>query len=122
MAVAATDNPAIVAPVNETNHIIFLPFNDEAALTACFKEHGDEIAAVIIEGIQGVGGIVPANISFLQLIRNLCNQYGSVYIADSVQCGYGRTGQFFAHDIAEVNADIYSMARGWAMAFQLEAF
>lgn len=119
LAVAATDNPAIVAPVNETNHIIFLPFNDEAALTACFKEHGDEIAAVIIEGIQGVGGIVPANISFLQLIRNLCNQYGSVYIADSVQCGYGRTGQFFAHDIAEVNADIYSMAKGMGNGFPI---
>lgn len=119
LAVAATDNPAIVAPVNETNHIIFLPFNDEAALTACFKEHGNEIAAVIIEGIQGVGGIVPANISFLQLIRNLCNQYGSVYIADSVQCGYGRTGQFFAHDIAEVNADIYSMAKGMGNGFPI---
>lgn len=119
LAVAATDNPAIVAPVNETNHIIFLPFNDEAALTACFTEHGDEIAAVIIEGIQGVGGIVPANISFLQLIRNLCNQYGSVYIADSVQCGYGRTGQFFAHDIAEVNADIYSMAKGMGNGFPI---
>ena len=119
LAVAATDNPAIVAPVNETNHIIFLPFNDEAALTACFKEQGDEIAAVIIEGIQGVGGIVPANISFLQLIRNLCNQYGSVYIADSVQCGYGRTGQFFAHDIAEVNADIYSMAKGMGNGFPI---
>lgn len=119
LAVAATDNPAIVAPVNETNHIIFLPFNDEAALTACFKEHGDEIAAVIIEGIQGVGGIISANISFLQLIRNLCNQYGSVYIADSVQCGYGRTGQFFAHDIAEVNADIYSMAKGMGNGFPI---
>ena len=119
LAVAATDNPAIVAPVNETDHIIFLPFNDETALTECFKANGSEIAAVIIEGIQGVGGIVPATISFLQLIRSLCDQYGSVYIADSVQCGYGRTGQFFAHDIAEVNADIYSMAKGMGNGFPI---
>jgi len=119
LAVAATDNKVIVAPVNETDHIIFLPFNDEAALADCFKVHGDEIAAVIIEGIQGVGGIIPATISFLQLIRSLCDQYGSVYIADSVQCGYGRTGQFFAHDIAEVNADIYSMAKGMGNGFPI---
>jgi acetylornithine aminotransferase len=119
LAVAATDNPAIVAPVNETDHIIFLPFNDETALTECFKANGSEIAAVIIEGIQGVGGIVPATIPFLQLIRSLCDQYGSVYIADSVQCGYGRTGQFFAHDIAEVNADIYSMAKGMGNGFPI---
>ncbi len=119
LAVAATDNPAIVAPVNETDHVIFLPFNDESALSECFKAHGAEIAAVIIEGIQGVGGIVPATIPFLQLIRSLCDQYGSVYIADSVQCGYGRTGQFFAHDIAEVNADIYSMAKGMGNGFPI---
>lgn len=119
LAVAATDNKAIVAPVNETDNIIFLPFNHEAALDACFNAHGSEIAAVIIEGIQGVGGIVPASISFLKLVRSLCDQYGSVYIADSVQCGYGRTGQFFAHDIAEVNADIYSMAKGMGNGFPI---
>ncbi len=117
LAVAATDNPSIVAPVNETENIIFLPFNDEATLQECFKSHGTEIAAVIIEGIQGVGGIVPASISFLQLIRSLCDASGAVYIADSVQCGYGRTGQFFAHDIAGVNADIYSMAKGMGNGF-----
>ena len=105
--------------MNQTDNIIFLPFNDEAALDACFKAHGSEIAAVIIEGIQGVGGIVPATIPFLKLIRSLCDQYGSVYIADSVQCGYGRTGQFFAHDIAEVNADIYSMAKGMGNGFPI---
>ena len=117
LAVAATDNPNIVAPVNETENIIFLPCNDENALQECFKKHGNEIAAVIIEGIQGVGGIVPASISFLQLIRSLCDASGAVYIADSVQCGYGRTGQFFAHDIAGVNADIYSMAKGMGNGF-----
>lgn len=117
LAVAATDNTSIVAPVNETENVIFLSFNDEAALQECFKNHGTEIAAVIIEGIQGVGGIVPASISFLQLIRSLCDASGAIYIADSVQCGYGRTGQFFAHDIAGVNADIYSMAKGMGNGF-----
>lgn len=119
LAVAATDNPNIVAPVNETENVIFLPFNDETALQECFKNHGNEIAAVIIEGIQGVGGIVPASVSFLQLIRSLCDASGAVYIADSVQCGYGRTGQFFAHDIAGVNADIYSMAKGMGNGFPI---
>lgn len=119
LAVAATDNKAIVAPVNETDHIIFLPFNDQIALAECFNAQGAEIAAVIIEGIQGVGGIVPANVEFLQLVRKLCTEYGAVYIADSVQCGYGRTGQFFAHDIAEVNADIYSMAKGMGNGFPI---
>jgi acetylornithine aminotransferase len=121
LAVAATDNPAIVAPVNETDNIIFLPFNDEAALKAFFEKSGSDIAAVIIEGIQGVGGIIEANTSFLQLIRQLCNDHGSVYVADSVQCGYGRSGQFFSHDIAGVNADIYSMAKGMGNGFPIGA-
>jgi acetylornithine aminotransferase len=117
LAVAATDNPNIVAPVNQTENIIFLPFNDAQALEDCFRASGDEIAAVIIEGIQGVGGINLADDSFLRLIRNLCDQYGSVYIADSVQCGYGRSGKFFSHDYAGVQADIYSMAKGMGNGF-----
>lgn len=117
LAVAVTDNPAIVAPVNETDNVIFLPFNDEAALKACFAEQGKEISSVIIEGIQGVGGINIANDSFLQLIRTLCDEHGAVYIADSVQCGYGRSGKFFAHDFAGVNADIYTMAKGMGNGF-----
>ena len=119
LAVAVTDNPKIVAPVNETNNVIFLPFNDEEALTQCFAKQGEEIAAVIIEGIQGVGGIYEATSDFLQLIRQLCDTYGAVYIADSVQCGYGRSGQFFAHDIAGVDADIYSMAKGMGNGFPI---
>src|SRR6185437_3948844 len=83
LAVAVTDNPAIVAPVNRTDNVIFLPFNDEAALEECFKTKGDRIAAVIIEGIQGVGGINEASASFLQTISRLCKQYGSVFVADS---------------------------------------
>jgi acetylornithine/N-succinyldiaminopimelate aminotransferase len=119
LAVAATDNPNLVAPVNETENIDFLPFNDENALSDYFKEKGDTVAAVIIEGIQGVGGINVATESFLQLIRSLCDQYGSVYIADSVQCGYGRSGKFFSHDFAGVNADIYSMAKGMGNGFPI---
>lgn len=119
LAVAATDNPAIVSPVNETDNVVFLPFNDEDALTNAFAEFGNEIAAVIIEGIQGVGGIREASVSFLKLIRSLCDQYGSVYIADSVQCGYGRTGQFYSHDYSGVEADIYSMAKGMGNGFPI---
>lgn len=119
LAVAATDNPSIVAPVNETNNIIFLPFNDEEALKTCFAQQGNEIAAVIIEGIQGVGGINVATSSFLQNIRTLCDQHGAIYIADSVQCGYGRSGYFFSHDHAGVAADIYTMAKGMGNGFPI---
>ncbi|MEY4051772.1 MAG: hypothetical protein RIR64_757 [Bacteroidota bacterium] len=119
LAVAATDNPSIIAPVNETDNIIFLPFNDVEALTTCFAKQGKEIAGVIIEGIQGVAGIYEATNIFLQTIRTLCDKYGTVYIADSVQCGYGRSGKFFAHDFAGVNADIYSMAKGMGNGFPI---
>ncbi len=117
LAVAVTDNPNIVAPVNETDNVIFLPFNDDAALQECFAKNGKEISSVIVEGIQGVGGIQVASDSFLQKIRQLCDKHGAVYIADSVQCGYGRTGQFFSHDHAGVNADIYTMAKGMGNGF-----
>lgn len=117
LAVAATDNPKIIAPVNETDNIDFLPFNDEAALKAYFQTQGKDVAAVIIEGIQGVGGINIAKENFLQLIRRLCDQHGALYIADSVQCGYGRSGMFFSHDYAGVNADIYTMAKGMGNGF-----
>jgi acetylornithine/N-succinyldiaminopimelate aminotransferase len=119
LAVSVTDNKNYVAPVNETENVIFLPFNDEQALLDTFKEQGTEISSVIIEGIQGVGGINVASNSFLQLIRNLCNEYGAVYIADSVQCGYGRSGKFFSHDYAGVQADIYTMAKGMGNGFPI---
>ena len=121
LAVAATDNPSIIAPVNETDNIIFLPFNDIDALDACFKQNENSIAAVIIEGIQGVAGIHEASNAFLQAIRKNCDQFGAVYIADSVQCGYGRSGKFFAHDFAGVHADIYSMAKGMGNGFPVGA-
>lgn len=121
LAVAATDNPAIVAPVNQTDNVVFLPFNDVTALHGYFSEHGKQVAAVIVEGIQGVGGIREASIDFLQAIRSLCNDYGAVYIADSVQCGYGRTGIFYSHDYSGTEADIYSMAKGMGNGFPIGA-
>ncbi len=115
LAVAVTDNPKIVAPVNETSNVLFLPWLDEQALVKAFAHN--EISSVIIEGIQGVGGIKVATDSFLQKIRTLCDAYNAVFIADSVQCGYGRTGKFFAHDFAGINADIYTMAKGMGNGF-----
>ncbi|MEZ2335849.1 aspartate aminotransferase family protein [Mucilaginibacter sp. RCC_168] len=117
LAVAVTDNPKIVAPINETDNVIFLPWADDTALEQAFADHGNEISSVIIEGIQGVGGIQVAPESFLQKIRSLCDQHNAVFIADSVQCGYGRTGKFFSQDFAGVNADIYSMAKGMGNGF-----
>lgn len=117
LAVSATDNPKIIAPVNETDNIIFLPHNDVEALSQAFAEYGQEISAVIIEGIQGVGGIKEASVEFLKQIRVLCDQYNAVYIADSVQCGYGRTGLFYSHDYAGLEADVYTMAKGMGNGF-----
>ncbi len=117
LAVAVTDNKNYSAPVNETDTVIFLPFNDEDALEECFTKNAKEISSVIIEGIQGVGGINIAADSFLKKIRSLCDEHGALYIADSVQCGYGRTGKFFSHDFAGVNADIYTMAKGMGNGF-----
>lgn len=121
LAVAATDNPSIVAPINETENVIFLPFNDEDALKEAFSAHGEEISSVIIESIQGVGGIREASVAFLQLIRSLCDQYNAVFIADEVQCGYGRTGSFYAQDYSGVDADIYTMAKGMGNGFPIGA-
>ncbi|MEO6549086.1 MAG: aminotransferase class III-fold pyridoxal phosphate-dependent enzyme [Ferruginibacter sp.] len=119
LAVAVTDNPNIVAPVNQTENVLFLPFNDEAALEAAFLQN--EISSVIIEGIQGVGGINVASDSFLQTIRKLCDQYNAVFIADAVQCGYGRSGKFYSHDHSGVIADIYTMAKGMGNGFPVAA-
>ncbi|CAL1516922.1 aminotransferase class III-fold pyridoxal phosphate-dependent enzyme [Chitinophaga sp. MM2321] len=119
LAVAATDNPKIVAPVNETDNVVFLPWEDEAALEQAFQQY--EISSVIIEGIQGVGGINVASESFLRKIRTLCDTGNAVFIADSVQCGYGRSGKFYSHDFAGVNADIYTMAKGMGNGFPIGA-
>ena len=121
LAVAATDNPNIVAPVNRTDNVIFVTLNDEQELEHLFAKEGDEIAAVILEGIQGVGGIRIASDDYLRKIRTLCDKYGAVYIADSVQCGCGRTGKYYSHDWAGVNADIYTMAKGIGNGFPVAA-
>lgn len=115
LAVEATDNPAIVAPVNRTGNIVFAPLNDVVALEQAFAEN--DLAAVIVEGIQGVGGIRVAEPAFLQRIRSLCTQHNTVFIADSVQCGYGRSGRFFSHDHAGVEADLYTVAKGMGNGF-----
>ena len=120
LAVAATDNPSIVAPINKTDNVIFLPFNDVKALESCFAAN-DDIAAVIVEGIQGVAGIVEASKEFLCAIRSMCDKYNAAYIADSVQCGCGRSGSYFSHDWAGVEADIYSMAKGIGNGFPMGA-
>ena len=121
LSVAATDNLKIIAPVNETENVVFLPFNDEEALTNAFAEYGNEVSSVIVEGIQGVGGIRLASESFLRKIRSLCDEYKAVYIADGVQCGYGRSGKFYSHDYAGVDADIYTMAKGMGNGFPIGA-
>lgn len=121
LAVATTDNPKIVAPVNQTDEVTFLPLNDAKALEDYFKKYGKETAAVILEAIQGVGGIRIADVSFIKQIRSLCDEYGALYVADEVQCGYGRSGKFYATDYAGVNADIYSMAKGMGNGFPIGA-
>lgn len=118
LAVGCTDNPKIQASVN-SHDVLFLPFNDEDALEQAFKEFGDEISSVIIENIQGVGGIREAKPAFLQKIRSLTTQYDAVFIADEVQCGYGRTGKFFAQDFSGIDADIYTMAKGMGNGFPI---
>jgi len=117
LAVAVTDNASIQAPVNENPHITILPFNDENEFADTMDKIGHEVAAVIIEGIQGVGGIQVAEADFIKLIRKKCDEYGSVFIADEVQCGYGRTGKFFSLDHTGISADIYSMAKGMGNGF-----
>jgi acetylornithine/N-succinyldiaminopimelate aminotransferase len=121
LAVSATDNPKIVAPINEVDNVIRVAWADEAALVQAFADHAEEISSVIIEGIQGVGGIQVAPESFLQKIRSLCDVHNAVFIADSVQCGYGRTGKFYSHDFAGVTADIYTMAKGIGNGFPIGA-
>jgi acetylornithine aminotransferase len=121
LAVAATDNKSIVAPINETNTVIFTPLNDGEALRRAFETAGGEIAAVIVEAIQGVAGIKVAEVEFLRAVRQLCNEHGAVYIADEVQCGCGRTGRYFATDWADIQADIYTMAKGIGNGFPIGA-
>lgn len=115
-AVACTDNPKIVAPVNQSENFVKLPFNDLEALENEFKTNSD-IAGVIVEGIQGVGGVQIPTTAFLQKIQELCNENNAVFIADEIQSGFGRSGKFFAHQNAGVTPDIISMAKGMGNGF-----
>ncbi|MFN8295190.1 MAG: aspartate aminotransferase family protein [Chitinophagales bacterium] len=114
-AVAVTDNPKIKPPVNDDSYVIFLDFNDEESLQKAFSEN--EICAVIIEPIQGVNGIYEPENSFLQLIQQLCNEHNALFIADEIQCGFGRSGKFFAHQFANVQPDVITMAKGMGNGF-----
>jgi acetylornithine/N-succinyldiaminopimelate aminotransferase len=120
LAVACTDNRKIVSAVN--NHDVeFLPFNDIEALEEAFRNNGNQISSVIVESIQGVGGIRIASKTFLSRIRELCTRYNAIFIADEVQCGYGRTGSFYAQDWSGHRADIYTMAKGMGNGFPIGA-
>ncbi len=117
LAVEATANPKIIAPINANAHVTYLPLNDLPAWKAEI-EKGD-VCAVIIECIQGVGGIRMVEAEFLQGIRALCNEYNTVLICDEIQCGYGRSGKFFAHQHLGVKPDMITVAKGICNGFPM---
>ncbi|MUV03012.1 aminotransferase class III-fold pyridoxal phosphate-dependent enzyme [Flavobacterium rakeshii] len=114
-AVAATDNPSIVAPINAGHEVVFLPLNDEEALKAELAK-GD-VCCVIIEGIQGVGGLDEGTTLFFKAIEKACNDNDAVLILDEIQSGYGRSGKFFAHQYHDIKPDIITMAKGMGNGF-----
>lgn len=117
LAVEATNNPKIISPVNNNHHVTYLPINDLEA----FKrelEKGD-VCAVIVECIQGVGGVRMVTPEFFQGLRRLCTQYGTVLIADEIQCGYGRSGKFFAHQYLGAKPDLITVAKGIGNGFPM---
>jgi acetylornithine/N-succinyldiaminopimelate aminotransferase len=113
-AVATTDNPKIVSPFNAGHDVVFLPLNDEKALDAALDT---TVAAVIVEGIQGVGGIRLPEDSFLELLERKCKAVGAMLILDEIQSGYGRTGRFFAHQHTRIRPDLITMAKGMGNGF-----
>ena len=119
MAVAVTDNPKIQAPVNTTDKVSFVELNDVEALKQELATN--EYAAVIIEPIQGVGGIQVASDEFLKAAREACDATGTMLIIDEIQAGYGRSGKFFAHQWSGVKADIITLAKGIANGFPVGA-
>lgn len=119
LAVEATDNPKILAPVNDNGNVTFLPLNDLEAFAVELKK-GD-IAAVIVECIQGVGGVRLATKEFMQGLRRLCDQTGTMLVCDEIQCGYGRSGRFFAHQHLDIRPDIITCAKGIANGFPMGA-
>ena len=117
LAVEATDNPAIIAPINDNQLVTHLPFNDIKAFANEIAK-GD-VTAVIIEPVQGVGGIQVVTDDFLQELRALCTKEDVILIMDEIQCGYGRTGKFFAHQHAGIKADIITVAKGIGNGFPM---
>ncbi len=114
-AVAATDNPGIVAPLNANHEVVFLPLNRPDLLEHELKKGG--VCAVILEGIQGVGGLDSASPEFYESASRLCDSHGAVLIADEVQCGFGRSGKFFAFQHSGAHPGIISMAKGMGNGF-----
>ena len=117
LAVEATDNPKIIAPINANGHITYLPLNDIEAMQAELAK-GD-VCAVIIEGIQGVGGIRIPSTEFLLALREACTKYGTILILDEIQSGYGRTGKFFAHQHSGIRPDMITVAKGIGNGFPM---
>jgi acetylornithine aminotransferase len=118
-AVRVTDNPSIIAPINEAFPVTYLPLNDASLVEAELKK-GD-VSSVIIEGIQGVGGIHVPDMAFMQALRELTTRYEACLIVDEIQSGYGRSGKFFAHQYAGIRPDIITVAKGMANGFPVGA-
>ena len=117
LAVEATNNPKIIAPINANGHVTYLPLND---IEAWKKEiEKDDVCACIIECIQGVGGIRMVSAEFLQALRELCDKHNTVLICDEIQCGYGRSGKFFAHQHLGVKPDMITVAKGICNGFPM---
>ena len=117
LAVEVTNNPKIIAPINANGHVTYLPINDLAAWEAELSK-GD-VCAVILECIQGVGGIRMVSKEFIQGIRALCDKYDTVLICEEIQCGYGRSGKFFAHQWLDVKPDMITVAKGICNGFPM---
>ena len=117
LAVEVTNNPKIIAPINANNHVTYLPLNDISAWKAEIEK--DDVCACIIECIQGVGGIRMVEADFLQQLRTLCDQHNTVLICDEIQCGYGRSGRFFAHQHLGVRPDLVTVAKGIGNGFPM---
>ena len=116
-AVRVTDNPKIVAPINEGFEVEFLPLNNIDIVRKSLKNN--DVCAVIIEGIQGVGGIRIPDVTFLQELSNACKDTGTILILDEVQSGYGRSGKFFAHQHAGIRPDLITVAKGMGNGFPI---